>query len=423
MRAGERMAFMNHAQRGDSKVIPMTALSSDSQTSGSVNLTLLVLARVCTTAIFMTYPACLSVLLTEWQMSAARAGIVQGVFTAAFALSLLVASFLCDRIGAKRVFDAATLLSAIAAIVFALFARSFETAVVFISLMGLFQGGTYTPAIMLVSANTVPQRKASAIGWVLAGMSAGYVVSIFLSTALLSLYGYETAFLATAAITLLGWLLGHLAIRQARDHAHGDGHASAQFSDAMKRRSRLLTVGYIGHCWELFGAWAWIPAFLAAAILTRGSMPAIELGLWTALALHLSGFFASFLSGYAADRFGYRPVLIAFAVLGALCSLSIGWLTEMSAFLLLAMTAVYGFVTIADSSVLSAAMTDAVPAQQLGRVLGLRSVLGVGAGALSPPMFGLALDLAPSAFAWRYGFSTLAAGAAVAVVCALLLRR
>ena len=47
-------------------------------------------------------------------------------------------------------------------------------------------------------------------------------------------------------------------------------------------------------------------------------MSPIELGLWTALALHLSGFFASFLSGYAADRFGARSVLIAFAVTGCL---------------------------------------------------------------------------------------------------------
>ena len=28
----------------------------------------------------------------------------------------------------------------------------------------------------------------------------------------------------------------------------------------------LLMLGYIGHSWELLGAWAWVPAFLAAAI-------------------------------------------------------------------------------------------------------------------------------------------------------------
>ncbi len=401
----------------------MTTLSINQDSPGSVNLPALVLARVCTTVIFMTYPACLSALLAAWQMSATQAGIVQGVFTAAFALSLLVSSVLCDRVGAKRVFNAATILSALAAILFALFARSFETALLWMTVMGLAQGGTYTPAIMLVAANTPQRRRASAVGWVLAGMSAGYVVSIFLSTALLAVRGYEAAFGVTASITAFGWLFGYVAIRRAGDAGREAGQADAPFDDTMKRRSRLLTLGYIGHCWELFGAWGWIPAFLAAAVLARDTMSPIELGLWTALALHLSGFFASFLSGYAADRLGARSVLIALAVLGGLCSLSVGWLADLTVPLLLCVVAIYGFATIGDSSVLSAAMADAVPPQHLGRVLGLRSVLGIGAGALSPPVFGLTLDLAPGAYAWGFAFSTLAFGAAVATICALLLPR
>lgn len=401
----------------------MTRQSVVGPSISQINLPLLVLARICTTAVFMTYPACLSVLLESWQMNATSAGLVQGVFTASFALSLLIASFLSDRIGAKCVFNTATALSALAAILFGTFTRSFETAIVFITLMGLSQGGTYTPAIMLVAANTRDKKKASAVGWVLAGMSAGYVISIFLSTAMLSFYGYQVAFLATASLTLLGWGLGYAAVRRADEQVLRPDTVVAPFKDSMKRRSKLLTVGYVGHCWELFGAWAWIPAFLAATILADGRMSPIELGLWTALALHLSGFFASFLSGYAADRFGAQRVLIAFGLLGAACSASIGWLADLSVPLLLGLTAIYGFATIGDSSVLSSAMTDAVPADRLGRVLGLRSILGVGAGALSPVAFGLAFDLAPSTLAWGYAFSTLAVGALVATVCAVLLHR
>ncbi len=401
----------------------MTPQPEKTPRDSSVNLPLMVLARICTTTIFMTYPACLAVLLVEWNMSATQGGMVQGAFTAAFAVSLLVASFLCDRIGAKRVFNTATLLAAASALLFAVFSTSFETALVFISLVGLSQGGTYTPAIMLVSANTPPARTASAVGWILAGMSAGYVVSIFLSMALLPTHGYRTAFMATAAITIAGWVFGFLAVRHARDQLEEKGTAETTADGSLPRRARLLTLGYIGHCWELFGAWAWIPAFLAAAILTNGTMSGIELGLWTALALHMSGFFSSFLSGYAADRFGMRRVLIVFAVLGTACSVSIGWLGDINIALLLIIAAVYGFATIGDSSVLSAAMTRAVPPHRLGRALGLRSVLGVGAGAVAPIAFGLALDIAPKASAWGIAFSVLAIGGMVAVICAVLLPR
>ena len=171
------------------------------------------------------------------------------------------------------------------------------------------------------------------------------------------------------------------------------------------------------------GAWAWVPAFLAAAILSRGKMSPIELGLWTALALHLTGFFSSFLSGYAADRYGARRVLIGFALVGALCSFAIGWLDGGSVALLIAVTAVYGFVAIGDSAVLSSAMTDAVPADRLGRILGLRSILGMSAGAAAPAVFGLTLDLLPPDIAWGYAFWTLGAGGFIAFICALGLKR
>jgi len=312
-------------------------------------------------------------------------------------------------------------LSAISAILFAVFARSFETAIVFVSLLGLSQGGTYTSAIMIVSAAVPENRKASAVGWVLAGMSAGYVLSIFLSSSMLALRGYPTAFAACAMITVLGCVFGFFATRAAGPQPMHRGGDVGQFDASMRRRARLLTLGYIGHAWELLGAWAWIPAFLAAVILTDGTMSAIELGLWTALALHLSGFFASFLSGYVADRIGAGTILITFAALGVLCSVSIGWLSDVSVPLLLVVAAVYGFVTIGDSSVLSSAMTDAVPPQSLGRALGLRSVLGVGAGAISPVTFGLVIDLSSPEFAWGFAFASLAVGGLVATICAVML--
>ncbi|MDD9915004.1 MAG: MFS transporter [Rhodospirillaceae bacterium] len=389
-----------------------------------VNLPALVMARICTSAIFMTYPACLNTLLTQWQMSAAQAGLVQASFTVGFAVSLLIASTLCDRIGAKRVFNIAMAFSAVAALLFALFARSFDSAMVFICLVGLSQGGTYTPAIMLVAANADPARKASGVGWVLAGMSAGYVISIFLSVAMIDRFGYEAAFLATAAFTIAGWGFGIFAVRAARDRDEtGAGAAATLAAPAPRRQATLLMLGYIGHSWELLGAWAWVPAFLAAAILGRGTMSPIELGLWTALALHLTGFFSSFLSGYAADRYGARRVLIGFALVGTLCSFAIGWLDGASMVLLIAVTAVYGFVAIGDSAVLSSAMTDAVPADRLGRVLGLRSILGMSAGAAAPAVFGLTLDLLPANMAWGYAFWTLGAGGLIAFVCALGLKR
>jgi MFS family permease len=389
----------------------------------SVNMPVLVLARACTTAVFMTYPACLGWLMDAWHMTATRAGLVQGAFTASFAASLLVVSFLCDRFGAKSVFAWAALSCAGSALVFAAFARSFESALVCMALLGLAQGATYTPAIMLASANAPPHRRASAVGWILAGMSAGYVMSILLANAMLAVADYRLAFAVTAGVTVVGSALSIAATRNARDQVAEMDPIETSHDRHWKRQARLLTLGYIGHTWELFGAWAWIPAFLTASLLSQGRMTGIEVGVWTAVTLHVSGFFGSFLSGYAADRFGAKPVLVTFALLGAACSLAVGWLGALNVALLLVLVWIYGFAIIGDSSVLSAAMTQAVPASKLGRALGLRSILGVGAGSVSPIAFGMALDMTPATVAWGVAFCTCAVGGALAFAGAIALRK
>ena len=389
----------------------------------SLNMPMLVLARACTTAVFMTYPAILGWLMDAWQMTATRAGLVQGAFTASFAVSLLVVSFLCDRFGARRVFAWAAISCAVSALLFAAVARSFESAVVCMALLGAAQGATYTPAIMLASANAPPDRRASAVGWILAGMSAGYVMSILIANAMLAVADYRLSFAVTAGVTVVGSALSLAATQNARDQIAPMDAIWTSHDGAWQRQARLLTLGYVGHAWELFGAWAWIPAFLTASLLSQGRMSGIELGVWTAITLHVSGFFSSFLSGYAADRFGARPVLAAFALVGAACSLAMGWLGELNVALLLALVWIYGFAIIGDSSVLSAAMTEAVPASQLGRALGLRSILGVGAGSVSPIAFGMALDMTPASVSWGFAFSTLAVGGAMASACAIALRK
>src|SRR5215472_18040664 len=109
-----------------------------------------------------------------------------------------------------------------------------------------------------------------------------------------------------------GSALSIAAIRNARDQVVQIDLGKTSSDRPWKRQARLLTLGYIGHAWELFGAWAWIPAFLAASLLSQGRMTGVEVGLWIAVTLHVSGFFGSFLSGYAADRFGAKPVLVSF---------------------------------------------------------------------------------------------------------------
>jgi len=167
--------------------------------------------------------------------------------------------------------------------------------------------------------------------------------------------------------------------------------------------------------------WAWAPAFLIASLGGRFALGAVGLGIAIALALHLSAFFASFTLGQASDRYGRRAVLLGVAAVGALCSFGFGWSGGLSPALLLAFAAVYGFAALGDSSVLSTAMSEAVPPAYLGRALAVRSILGIGVGAVAPVAFGVVLDLSTPETGWGWAFVLMGIGGLIATVCAALL--
>lgn len=387
-------------------------------------LFLLCASRFGASLAFMMYAGALAPVMRAWELSAGQAGSVQTAFNLAYALSLVLSSWLADTAGAKRVFLWSGWLTAAAGIAFALFARSYAGGLLLFALLGLAQGGTYGTAIMLVAQGVPPARRGAAVGWLLASGSLGYFASIALAAGLGEALGYEAAFLACAAGPVAAALAASVALRDRLNltspRSRRGWAASLRF--LTDRRSALLTAGYTAHCWELLGMWAWLPAFLAVALAgPDGSGAAIQ-GLWIAAAIHLSGCLSSFTMGRASDRLGRRAVLAAMGLLGAACSFTIGWTLGGPIGLVLALGALYGFSALGDSPVLSTAMTESVEPGSLGAALAVRSILGFGAGGLAPLAVGLVLDAAGrGAAGWGWGFALLGVGGALATLAALLL--
>jgi MFS family permease len=390
----------------------------------------LCVARVLMMFTSPVYAACLPLLRESWAMSATEAGSIASGFQLGYALSLLVASELADRYGAKRVFVISAAANILAAAVFALFARSFVSGLVLYTIVGAAQGGSYTTAIMMIADRFVPARRGAAMGGLIASSSAGYTLSLLLTGAMLHWQGYVGAFVATCAASALGSLviLQMLRAQPNRVHARGGG---AKFSGAVLRNgpAMKLIAGYTFHSWELLGMWAWAPAFVAACVMAAGAGTgaATELSSYLSALFHLLGMTASLTMGAASDRFGRRAVLIAMAGLSAACSLSFGWMIALPVFLVVIVGALYSFSAIGDSPVLSVSVTEAVPPAYLGATLAIRSLVGFGAGAISPLVFGLILDLGAEAglggAAWGWAFVSFGIAGVGAALCAWSLPR
>lgn len=386
------------------------------------------LSRVGAYMIYIAYAATLPVLQREWQLSGTAAGSIASAFQIAYAISLMGCSALADRVGARRVFLLGTVASAMASLAFAALARDYWSGLGLYTLLALTLGGTYTTGILLLAENVPPERRGRAMGGYLAGHSLGLALALLLTGAAIPRGGYVLAFWLLASGPVIGGVLAWRAV-QSTTNVITARHRDQRFgAEVLKNRPAMLVIaGYTMHSWELLGMWAWTPAFLAACFVAAGSelTRGAGLGAYMTSLFHLTGMAASLLAGVFADRFGRTPVILAMAAVSAACSLVFGWLIGASLAVVVAVGLLYGFAALGDSPIYSTAITEVVAPAYRGAALALRSLLGYGAGAVAPLLFGAILDWhgIERAGAWGWAFVSLGIAGAGAVASAVLLYR
>jgi MFS family permease len=171
------------------------------------------------------------------------------------------------------------------------------------------------------------------------------------------------------------------------------------------RRFRLATGGYLGHMFELYSFWTWIPVFIAASMTASGGRAGAESSLIAFGTIAIGGA-GCLWGGISADRHGReRLVMLALAASGS-CALIIPIVYGRSVPLLALVAWTWGFFVIADSAQFSALVTESVPAHAVGTALAIQTSLGFLLTMVSiqlvPPMVSLV--------GWRWAFPILALG-------------
>jgi MFS family permease len=358
-------------------------------------LTGICFGRALSQTVTMVYAAALPVLQREWEMSAAKAGAISSGYQISYAISLLVISSLADRIGARFLFIISMLSGAVFTTAFAFFARGYVSALVLYSLVALAIGGSYTTGLMLLSEHYPPHRRGLATGFYIASSSLAYVLSLSLSGLTIPAGGYKLSFFVTCLATLLGGILSWITLAKTRETVVARQRQQSFRKEVLSNKPAMLYMGvYTFHCWELLGMWPWAPAFMTACLMAQGAegLNAAGMGAYITAGFHLSGLVASFSMGSLSDRLGRARVILVLAGLSTLCSFVFGWTIGLPFAVIVAVGVVYNFTSLGDSPVLSAGLTEVVTPSYLGAAFGLRSLLGFGAGGISPVIFGAILD-------------------------------
>jgi len=368
----------------------------------------------------VAYSAVLPLTQADWRLSGKEAGLIQSAFHLGYLTSLFIVGFIADHYGAKRAYLTTGIAAFVSPWAFVLFADGFWSAFWLHALTGLCQGGTYTPALALINDNVERAQRGRAMGFLIAGSSAGYAICLGVAGLALQFTGWRGALAAVACLPLVSWLTGALVLRQTPNlvHARPAGESLlASLPAVLRNRKGMLSIwAYTFHNWELLGIWAWLPAFLTAALVLHGSGEAPTLALMFAALTYVANIAGSILGGTMADRWGRTRTILLWSCASLALSFSIGWLIALPVALLVVLACLYNMAGIADSSTHSTVLAESVPPHYLGVAYAVRSVIGFGAGVVSPFVFGWALDLAgggkgsTESFAWGIAWATLGLG-------------
>jgi MFS family permease len=350
-----------------------------------------------------------------WLMTAIQLGFVAGTAVAAV-LNL------ADVIPAARYFAASAVLGAIANVVL-LVAPNFETALATRFSTGVCLAGVYPPAMKMIST-WFRSRRGLAIGTVVGALTIGKAAPYLVLATAPSASAATSLAPATAAHVLVATSIGAVIAAALVLVGYRDGpypFESRPFSwrlvtDVVRaRRWRLATSGYLGHMWELYAFWTWVPVFIAVSFAAEaGGRTAISTSHTAAVAFATIaiGGIGCVWGGLAADRKGREWLVILAMGVSGTCALLMPVVFGRESWLLITSLCIWSFFVIADSAQFSALVTESVPPHAVGTALTLQTSLGFFLTTFSIQLVGPIAGL----LGWQWAFPVLAAGPALGIV-------
>ena len=377
---------------------------------------MLAIAELLGMSLWFSGSAVVPALTREWHLSASAAGWLTLSVQLGFVAGTLISALLNlpDIISPRHLFTLTALGGAIVNGVFGWWAHDASFAIVLRFLTGMFLAGVYPPA-MKILATWFRHGRGLALGVLVGALTLGKATPYLING--VGSANWRTNILAVSLLAIAGGLIVLFFVSDGPYALPAARFDLAQVGKIFRNRGvRLANFGYLGHMWELYAMWTWIPFMIRASLAVRKGDPALaEVGSFIVIGCGAVG---CVIAGLIADRVGRTIVTSTAMAVSGSCCLIIGLLFGANPILLLFVAAVWGASVVADSAQFSACVTELGDPQYIGTALTIQTCLGFLLTTIS-------IELIPrveALFGWRYAFAILAPGPLFGVISMMRLR-